>query len=502
VRPHYERLTGLDNSFLLLEGRNTYMHIAVTAVFERGTIARPKGGVDIDSIRRYVASRLHHIPRYRQRLAAVPVLNEPVWIDDDQFDLGYHVRHTSLPKPGNTRQLQDLCARILERHLDRARPLWEIWIVEGLPRGRFAMISKVHHCMVDGIGGVGLLAALLGLEPNRRIESPAAWQPRPAPSNAAMLRSETLRRARSTVELGRKLGRALGHADRLPGVVRTQGAALWKLARTGLGRTNGLPFTGEVGPHRRIEWRTMVLADLKRIRHGLGGTLNDVVLALVAGAMRRYLASRACNPARLAVRAAVPVNVRTDGDAGSGNRVSAWLVDLPIADPDPWRRLYAIRKITHSLKSSHQAESASALAEAADWTSPSVLGMFLQLVNRTRPYDVVVTNVPGPQVPLYLLDAPMVAAYPHLPLFEGQGLGIALLSYDGKLAWGLTGEWDLVPDLDAFAASLVTSLEELSQLAAAVGRATSERTTRENAADLTIADRDYQPTPAAPNRGG
>jgi WS/DGAT/MGAT family acyltransferase len=296
-----------------------------------------------------------------------------------------------------------------------------------------------------------------------------------------MLRSETTRRARSAVALARTLGRSLARLaelDELSGLARERAAGLWKLARNGMARSRTPPLAGVVGPHRRVEWLTMELADLKQVKSALGGTLNDVVLAVVSGALRRFLAGRGHDCGRLDLRAAVPVNVRNGEGSTTGNRVSAWIVELPTAQPDPWRRLQAVRKTTTELKDSHQAESASALVDAADWTSPSVLGVFLQLVNRARPYDVVVTNVPGPPVPLYLLDAKMVSAYPHLPLFEGQGLGIALLSYDGRLSWGLTGEWDLMPDLADFGACLTEALAELEKIARAVARAYETREQR------------------------
>jgi len=477
---HYERLSGLDNSFLLLESRTTYMHIAVTAVFEPGTLVRPGGGLDIDALRRHVASRLDLIPRYRQRLTHIPLVQEPVWVDDDDFDLTYHVRHSSLPKPGGDAELRRLCARILERHLDRARPLWEIWFIEGLEGDRFAMLSKVHHCMVDGIAGVDLLAALLGAHPQPpepvAADAPRGdgWTPRPVPSDAQLVREEVLRRARGVTRL---LGSATSllrqAAQTPPATVRSRAAALGQAVRRALDTDRvPLPFNDSIGPHRRVAWLSFDLARVKAIKDALGGSLNDVVLAVVAGGLRSFLAMRGMDPDRLAhVRAAVPVSVRGNEDGAAGNRVSAWIVALPISESDAWRRLTAVRVATDELKRSGVATGVQAITEVAELGGSNLLGWTLRVAGKMRPYDVVVTNVPGPPMPFYLMDAPMALAYPHLPLFERQGLGIALLSYAGRLSWGLIADWQLVPDLDELAGAVERAFDELLDTAALVAAA-------------------------------
>jgi diacylglycerol O-acyltransferase len=465
---HYERLSALDNSFLVQEGRFTYMHIASTAIFApESLVTGGGGGVDIERVRKYVASRLHLVPRYRQRLSYVPISNDPVWIDDDRFDLAYHVRHVSLPRPGTDEQLRQLVSRILERQLDRARPLWECWFVEGLGESRFAMITKVHHCMVDGVGGVELLAALLTMAPNHRVDDPEPWAPRPAPDAQALLREEARRRARTV--FGALTGSRRAERERsLASSVRGAAANAWSLAKTGFRRPSSMPFNGTIGPHRRTEWLDVSLDEVKLVRSRLGGTLNDVVLAAVAGAMHRFLGGVGGEWSNRALRAAVPVSVRgADQRGAAGNRVSVWLADLPIHERDPWRRLTAVRTITAELRQSHQAESAQALAEFAEWTGANLLGLALRVLNGKQPYNLIVTNVPGPPMPLYLLDARMETIYPHVPLFEGQGLGIALLSYAGRLAWGLTGDWDLMPKLDELRDALARSLAELGKLARA-----------------------------------
>jgi WS/DGAT/MGAT family acyltransferase len=448
------------------------MHIAATAIFEPGfAIAASGGGVRIDQIRRYIASRLHLVPRYRQRLAYLPVTMGPIWVDDERFDLAYHVRHVSLPRPGSDAQLRALCARVLERQLDRRRPLWEVWFVEGLEGGAFAMITKVHHCMVDGIAGVDLLAALFTVEPQSEIENDKPWQPLPAPSGAVLLRDESIRRARTAMGTLAKLGR--GRRPVLSSLRRTT-SGIWSLARSGLQRTGPMPFNGAIGPHRRVEWFEVDLDSIKHVRKTLGGTLNDVVLATVAGAMHRFLPSLGVRVQDNALRTAVPVSVRTADQHGTaGNRVSAWLADLPIGERDPWKRLTSVRQVTDSLRESHQAAGTQILTEIAEWTGANLLGIALRVLNRTKPYHLIVTNVPGPPISLYLLDARMRSIYPHLPLFENQGLGVALLSYAGKLAWGLTSDWDLLPGLDELRESMARSsaeLERLSRIVAATER--------------------------------
>jgi len=462
----YERLSGLDNSFLLQEGPSTYMHIACTAVFEPGPLIGAGGGVDIGAIRRYVASRIHLLPRYRQRLASIPVTNDPIWVDDERFNVGYHVRHSSLPKPGGDGQLRELCGRILERQLDRARPLWECWFIEGLADGRFAMLTKVHHCMVDGIGGVDLLAALLGLEPSTNIEQAQPWEPRSAPSGASLLRKESFRRAGSAITA--VAGFARGTRNRAPLIsgAREAASGVWSLLRTGLEPSAALPFNRPVGPHRRIEWFHIDMAEIKAIRETLGGTVNDVVLATVAGAMGSFLRDVGIDTSTTPFRAAVPVSVRsTDQRGRTGNRVAAWLAELPINERDAWRRLVRVRAVTARLKADHQAAGAQALTEVAEWTGTAALGLALRLLSRASPHNIIVTNVPGPPVPLYLLDARVASLYPHLPLFENQGLGIALLSYSGVLAWGLAADWELVPDLALVRDALERAFAELREMA-------------------------------------
>jgi WS/DGAT/MGAT family acyltransferase len=459
----YERLSGLDEAFLAFETPSAYMHVAATAIFDAAPLRTPHGGIDVPRIRQHVLARLERLPRFRQRLAFVPVTQDAVWVDDDAFDLAYHVRHASLPRPGSDGQLRERCAEILERPLNRARPLWELWIIEGLADDAFALVAKVHHCIVDGIAGVSVLANLLSLDPTSAPEPVSPWRARPAPSPRELLRDEGLRRVRATVSTGRAIARAMQR----PGseFTRAVGAArsLWQLASTGLAPAPPSCFNQPIGPHRRVCWSTLDLDRLRRIRRRVGGTLNDVVLTCVAGALGAVTARHGHMPADGVLRAAVPVSVRTADDAAApGNRVSIWLVPLPIDEPDPVRRLDVINATTTQLKRRNDAAGASVLTTAADWTGAAMLSWAARLLDNARIYNLIVTNVPGPPVPLYLLGAPMRAAYPHLPLFENQGLGVALLSYLDRLFVGLTGDWSLGAHVDEFADALGAAADALA----------------------------------------
>jgi diacylglycerol O-acyltransferase len=461
----YERLSVLDYSFLAFEGPNSYMHIAAAAVFEAAPVATTDGGIDIERIRQYINSRLPSIPRYRQRLAFIPVENHPVWVDDDHFDLAYHVRHTSLPRPGSDPQLRELCARILERPLNHAKPLWEIWVIEGLAGGRFALVMKVHHCMVDGLGGVELLAALLQPTADTPTTNSIAWEPRPAPSGAELLRDEVARRMKMSVELARRLRGSGGREPDAASWGRSLQAA-WELVREGLRRPVSSPLNQPIGPHRRFHWVTCDLDAIKEVKNQMGGTVNDVVLTVVSGAVRAFFERRGFAMDVMDFRVAVPVNIRADAERHfTGNRVSAWLVSLPIQERRPTRRLLAVQQMSRHLKETNHAIGGRILTQAAEWTSTNVLTLGALLSSRVQPFNLIVTNVPGPQFPLYLLGARMEAIYPQVPLFENQALGIALFSYNGKLFWGFNGDWDALPDLEVFVKDSEASFRALRRAA-------------------------------------
>jgi len=462
----YERLSMVDCSFLVVEGPQTYMHIAATTIFETGPLATRDGGVDIRRVRKYVASRLPLIPRYRQRLAYTPIEGHPVWVDDDRFDLSYHVRHTSVPRPGSDAQLRDLCARLLERPLNRAKPLWEAWVIEGLAGGRFGLLLKVHHCMVDGLAGAELLAALLSPVEESEWDDPPAWRPRPAPSGFELLRDEVNRRAQMPLDLLRGLRDATSEPPSTPPALGQRIAAAWRLVRDGVRRPAATPFNRPIGAHRRFHWVSLDLGDVKDIKNRLGGTVNDVVLATVSGAVRRFLLHRQFSLFGLDFRVAIPVSVRSEEERRApGNRVSVWIMPLCVQERYPTRRLNSVRAASERFKEDKQADGGEVLARAAEWTGANVLSMGLTVANRNPPFNLIVTNVPGPQLPLYLAGARMVAAYPLVPLFSNQGLGIALFSYAGKLFWGLNADWDTLPDIEVFAEAIVASFDELLQAA-------------------------------------
>ncbi len=460
---NYERLTALDNSFLVIEEPNSLMHVASTGIFEAGPLAAPHGGIDIDRITGYIASRLHKIPRYRQRLAYIPIEQHPVWVDDVHFNLHYHIRHTSLPHPGSERQLKRMAARVKSQELDRGKPLWETWIVDGLEGGRFAMISKTHHCMIDGVSGADLLSVLLSATPETPAEEVPRWIPRPAPTPLALLRDEALARISGPLGFASHL---LRHPTRTLAGVRDGLAAVGETLSSGLRMASQTPFNQPIGPHRRFDWTVTDIAAIREIRAHLGGSLNDVVLTTVAGAVRRFLERRSVRVTDIDFRVFVPVSLRRPGDRDTlGNRVAGWMVDLPINERDPRKRLARIHETTEQLKQSKQAAGSEILAEVLEWTSPALLGLAMRLAPQGGAFNMVVTNVPGPPRPLYLLGARMLEAYPMVPLGVNQGLGIALFSYAGTLHWGFNADWDVVPDLHDFVADVAAAFAELSEAA-------------------------------------
>ena len=317
ARYAYDRLTALDNSFLVLERPNAYMHVASTMTFDAGPLKRADGGVDAEAIKALIASTLPDIPRYRQRLVWTPIYNNPVWVDDDRFSIDFHVRHTSLPRPGDARQLKRLSARVMEQHLDRRRPLWEMWVVEGLEGDRMALISKVHHCMIDGISGVDIMKALMSLSPETRVVRAPPYIPRPAPSGVELTAREALRWAGLPLRAVRGVGQLLGEARDLRRQIVTSSRAIATTLGGTLRLPSATPINGEIGPHRRFDWMTMELADIKEVRKQLGGSLNDVVLTIVTGAVRRLLIRRQVRPVGLDFRIMAPVSVRTEAEHGS-----------------------------------------------------------------------------------------------------------------------------------------------------------------------------------------
>ncbi|MDZ7378461.1 MAG: wax ester/triacylglycerol synthase family O-acyltransferase [candidate division KSB1 bacterium] len=460
----YEPLSATDRSFLLFERRSTHMHLGGVTVFDSGTLLRADGGVDIERIRAYIASRLPLIPRYRQRLAYVPWEGSPVWVDDDRFHLDYHVRHTALPRPGDEQQLKQLAGRLMSIPLDRRRPLWEAWVVEGLQHNRFAIVLKTHHAVVDGVSGVDLMATLLQPDPVETFDPAPPWRPRPAPSGAQLLGDKVLERLLLPAELWRGFRAAIN--DPQAAVARASKAlnrSVWFL-RSGLHFPSPTPLNQPIGPYRRFDWQELPLAGAKEIKNRWGGSVNDVVLATVTGAVRRYLRRKVVSLDGMEFRAVVPVSLRRPEDpAVSGNRVSAWLLALPVSEPDPLKRYRALVAETERRKRTHEERALEVFTRVAEVMNP-LLTLGVRVATRLAPFNLIVTNVPGPQFPLFLLGARLLRGYPTVPLFDYQGLGVAIFSYDGALLFGLNADFDLVPDLHEFAADLKASFVELQQM--------------------------------------
>jgi WS/DGAT/MGAT family acyltransferase len=459
---HHERLTALDAMFLELENENAHMHVGAVAVFDAKPLTAAGGGLDIEAIRRMIESTLHRMPRYRQRIAWIPLLNHPVWVDDARFNLHYHLRHVGLPKPGDERQLKRLAGQVLAQALDRSKPLWELWVVEGVERERFAIITKAHHCMVDGIASAELVGSAMATSPDSTVPARRRWLPRPPPGPLGLLLAELGRRARGGLAAARAVRRAVAQPREALTHVREAAAGILEALEAGLHRASPTPINVELGPHRRFDWLRFDLADVREVKSQLDGTVNDVALSVATGALRRFLRGRGVRVDALDFRAMIPVNIRTGSDSHDlGNRIVMIVSRLPIDEADPRKRLARVIETTRDLKASKQARGIEVIEELSDWTAASLFRQFAQFATRVGPYNVVVTNVPGPQRTAYLLGSPLLEAYPLVPLYRNQAVGIALFSYDGGLFWGLNADWDSVPDLHDLADALVREFEDL-----------------------------------------
>jgi len=461
----------MDAMFLEIEDANLPMHIGSVMVLEAGSLQR-EGGLDVERICGFAETRLHQHPRMRQKLATVPWFRQPVWIDDVHFDPAYHLRHVALPRPGDVRQLKRLAGQILSQRLDRAKPLWEIWFVEGLEGNRFAIITKLHHCMADGVSGGDLVWMLLGRSPDYRPKTvPPAWTPATPPDAAQLLIEEALRRAAAPLALLNRSGRAqtaagAGESAELLGAVQRTVRGAWRAVQAGLRPVSETPLNVEIGAHRRFDWLQLPLAEIKRIGHAAGGTANDTVLALVAGAVRRFIESRGGSVAGVTFRVAVPVDVRSEADRHRpGNRVSSLIVPLPLDEPDPRRRLERVVATTRDLKRCGESQAVDLIARLADWLPRGVMARVSQASHRA--VNMIVTNLPGPADALYLLGARALECYPAAPLMAGEALEVALMSYDGGLYWGFNADWDAMPDLHAFVESIPIDYEALAKATAA-----------------------------------
>ena len=447
---HYDRLSAQDNSFLLWEKGNVRMHVASANIFDVGPLQTESGGIDIDLVKRATASYLHLVPRYRQRLHEIPVFNHTVWVDDPYFDLNYHVRHTALPKPGSLAQLKGLVARVMAQPLDRKRPLWETWIVEGLEGGKqFAMITKIHHCMIDGASGVDLANIQFSTSPEATpLSAPVPYRPRPSPRRLELFLNETRRQAEVPLEIARNFRRFALETEDLREDLSMRANALARLFGMGL-RADETPLNGRVGPHRQFEWLSCRLEDFRAMRKGLGCSINDIVLTVVTGAVREYLLAKGVDVEVIDFKVSTPVSVRKEKARGElGNDVSSWIIALPISLSDPKQQLEIIHAITEDLKETNQAIGVQMMTQIQEWTPSTLLSLGAQAMS--GPINTIVTNVPGPQFPLYFHGARLRAIYPAVPLMEGMGLGIALTSYAGTMGIGFNADPDIVSDLGLF----------------------------------------------------
>ncbi len=463
-RYNYERLSGQDTTFLLWETPSLHMHLASTQIFEVGPLATPEGGVAFEEFKRFIESILHRIPRYRQKLKWIPIEQRPVWVDDPHFRIDYHVRHTSLPKPGSEEQLKKLAARVMAQQLDRDRPLWEIWVVEGLARDRFAIISKVHHCMIDGASGIDISQILMRTTPDRTIVEGPRYIPRPEPTRSELL----LDAARHRIGLPLRALRSFREFRRETENLREEIALRTRAVRDAIANQSSnasqTPINGDLGPHRLFDWWSVPLADVKAMRRALDCTVNDVVLTVVTGAFREFLARRQIRPGELDFRVQAPVSVRSERERGTlGNRVSAWLVRLPLDEADPGKQLERIHATTQELKHSHQALGVDMILSVVELMPNALLSLGAQAASGTM--NSIVTNVPGPQFPLYALGAEMLTVYPQVPLLRNVGLGIALISYNGHICWGFNADLGLVPDLADFVVQIQNAFAQLADVA-------------------------------------
>jgi WS/DGAT/MGAT family acyltransferase len=455
----YERLGDESSAVLVGESSRSFAHAGTTLIFEAGPLATPDGGVDFEAIRGAIEAALPRVPRFRCKLRWIPFENHPVWVDDPEFNLDYHVRHTSLPRPGSPEQLRRVAARLQAQRLDRSRPLWELWLVEGLAEGRFALLAKIHNALFEGTDP-DLLEALLSPDPAARCQPAPVHRPRPMPSPVELVRDEVIRHARLSRRLTARLSAQL---ERDP-IEVLRGAARRAVALLGysLQRGTDTPFNGSIGPHRRFDQLELPLSDAKRVRDAFGGSIHDVLLTTLCGAVTRYLRAHFVNPATLDFRAAVPVSLRErEEEEGIGE----WIVELPIWESDPVRCLARVRERTRTLHEESPALDARSIP-AKSWTATRRVAQAARAMTGNAPVSLRIVNIPGPQQPLFLEGARLEAAYGKVPLGEHGGLGIAITSYDGKLCWGLNADYDLVPDLALFSDAIQGSFARLVRAAA------------------------------------
>jgi diacylglycerol O-acyltransferase / wax synthase len=457
-----DRMSPLDSSFLHIEDGVTHMHIGSVSIMD----GPPP---PYEAVCRMIAGKLNLVPRYRQVVRRVPFdLGRPVWVDDPHFNLEYHLRRTGLPRPGGETELRRLVGRVMAQQLDRAKPLWEMWMVEGLDHQQWAVVSKVHHCMVDGVSGSDLMSLILDHSPDTPIPEAPPWEAGPVPASWELAAEAVWDMASSPFEMAR----ALRARTRIP---RRAARQVWETVSgigqvvSGLRPTTRTSLNGPIGPHRRWVATSVPVSDIKAVRREIGGTFNDVVLAIITRGFRDLLRSRG-ETVDSPVRTLVPVSVRPRdergravGDGTLANRVSAVFAELPVGIADPVARLEAISAQMADLKESKRALAGETLTNLGGFAPPVLLALGERLITKVSQHSIntVTTNVPGPQIPLYAVGRRMLRSYPYVPLGIQMRIGVAIFSYDGEVHFGITGDYDTAADLEILADGIDAGMLEL-----------------------------------------
>jgi diacylglycerol O-acyltransferase / wax synthase len=461
-----DRLSALDVSFLTNESNVAHMHVGALMIFEGPPPA-------YEDMLEHIRSRLHLVPRFRQKLANPPIeTGRPLWVDDPTFNLEYHVRHSALPSPGSEEQLRNIAARVFSQQLDRTKPLWELWLVQGLTRKRFAIISKTHHALVDGVSGVDIATVLFDLKPvPEPTKADHEWVPSPQPSSVQLAAKGFGGLAKIPLAFARRAERTASHPRDSMARAGELASALGEVAWNFANPAPTLPLNVPIGSHRRFVWVRSDLAHFKRIKDVLGGTVNDVVLTVVAGGVRDWLHSRGIKTEGMEVRAQVPVSIRGKDEHGRlGNRITAMRAALPVYIEDPVQRLDRVREQMKDLKDSRQALGAEVISRFNDFAPPTILAQAARINFSTRLFNMVVTNVPGPQVPIYLLGRELEDIFPVGFLPPDQTLFVAIMSYNGAVNFGLLADFDSMDDVQMIADGIEGSLADLGAAAEEVRR--------------------------------